>query len=289
MPEVIAKIAELRRRLELRRQRGAFIGLVPTMGALHRGHAELLEIARRENDFVVATIFVNPIQFDRAADLETYPRTMERDLQVCEEHGVNLIFAPGVEELYPREQLTFVELPELTAHLCGAHRPGHFRGVATVVLKLFNIVQPDRAYFGEKDAQQLAVIRRMVDDLNVPVTVVPVATVREEDGLALSSRNKHLTPEQRAIAPALYEALRRAADRIAAGERCAKALRDEAREAISQYPEARLEYFDVTDPETLQAVTDIEGPVLIAAAMWLGSTRLIDNIKMPEALSVSSG
>jgi pantoate--beta-alanine ligase len=259
------------------------------MGALHRGHAKLLETARRENDFVVATIFVNPIQFDRATDLESYPRTMEQDLRVCESYGVDLVFAPAAEELYPREQLTFVESPRLTEHLCGAHRPGHFRGVATVVLKLFNIVQPDRAYFGEKDAQQLAVIRRMVEDLNVPVAVVPVATVREEDGLALSSRNKHLTPEQRRIAPVLYRALQRAADRIAEGERCAKALRDEALETIAQYPEARVEYFDVTDPETLQPVTDLEGPVLIAAAIWLGSTRLIDNIKKPEALAGTSG
>ncbi len=282
MPEVIAKIAELRQRLDFRRQRGVSIGLVPTMGALHRGHAKLLESARRENDFVVATIFVNPIQFDRAADLETYPRTMEQDLRMCQEQGVDLVFAPAAEELYPWEQLTFVESPKLTEHLCGAHRPGHFRGVATVVLKLFNIVQPDRAYFGEKDAQQLAVIRRMVEDLNVPVAVVPVATVREEDGLALSSRNKHLTPEQRQIAPVLYRALRRAADRIAEGERCAKALRDEALETIAHYPEARVEYFDVTDPRTLQPVTNIEGPVLIAAAMWLGSTRLIDNVMSPR-------
>jgi pantoate--beta-alanine ligase len=278
MPEVVAAIEETRELLDIQRRRGASIGLVPTMGALHRGHAKLLETARRENDFVVATIFVNPIQFDRAADLETYPRTMEQDLRVCEEQGVNLVFAPAAEELYPREQLTFVEAPRLTEHLCGAHRPGHFRGVATVVLKLFNIVQPDRAYFGEKDAQQLAVIRRMVEDLNVPLAVVPVATVREEDGLALSSRNKHLTPEQGRIAPVLYRALRRAADRIAEGERCANALRDEALQTIAQHPEARVEYFDMTDPDTLQLVKNIEGPVLIAAAMWLGSTRLIDNV-----------
>jgi pantoate--beta-alanine ligase len=278
MPEVITKIAELRRRLDARRQRGASIGLVPTMGALHRGHAKLLETARRENDFVVATIFVNPIQFDRAADLETYPRTMEEDLRVCEEQGVNLVFAPAPEELYPREQLTFVESPRLTEHLCGAHRAGHFRGVATVVLKLFNIVQPDRAYFGEKDAQQLAVIRRMVEDLNVPVGVVPVATVREEDGLALSSRNKHLTPDQRRIAVVLSRALRRAGDRITEGERCAKALREEALKTIAQHPGARVEYFEVTDPGTLQPVEMVQGPVLIAAAMWLGSTRLIDNM-----------
>jgi pantoate--beta-alanine ligase len=174
--------------------------------------------------------------------------------------------------------LTFVESPKLTEHLCGANRPGHFRGVATVVLKLFIIVQPDRAYFGEKDAQQLAVIRRMVEDLNVPVAVVPVATVREEDGLALSSRNKHLTPDQRRIAPVLFCALRRASERIIEGERCAKTLREEALKIIAQYPEARVEYFELTDPGTLQPVEMVEGPVLIAAAMWLGPTRLIDNV-----------
>ncbi len=278
MLEVMANIAELRRRLDLRRQRGASIGLVPTMGALHRGHVKLIETARRENHFVVVTIFVNPIQFDRAADLDAYPRTIEEDLRVCEEQGVNLVFAPAPEELYPQEQLTFVESPKLTEHLCGAHRPGHFRGVATVVLKLLNIVQADRAYFGEKDAQQLAVIRRMVEDLNVPVAIVPVATVREEDGLALSSRNKHLNPDQRRIAPVLSRALRRASDRITQGERCAKALRDEALKTIAEYPEARVEYFELTDPETLQPIEMVEGPVLIAAAMWLGSTRLIDNL-----------
>src|SRR5579863_9469674 len=165
MPEVIAGIGDLRQRLWIERSRGASIGLVPTMGALHRGHAKLLETARRENGFVVASIFVNPIQFDRREDLENYPRTMEDDLRVCESHGVDLVFAPSAADLYPREQLTFVESPVLEEHLCGAHRPGHFRGVATVVLKLLNIVEPTRAYFGEKDAQQLAIIRRMVLDL----------------------------------------------------------------------------------------------------------------------------
>src|ERR1700691_2692263 len=216
MPEVIAGIGELRERLV--RERGGSIGLVPTMGALHRGHAALLEAARRENNFVIASIFVNPIQFDRAEDLEKYPRTMEDDLRVCGGCGVDLVFAPSDGDLYPREQLTFVESPLLSAGLCGAHRPGHFRGVATVVLKLLNIVQPERAYFGEKDAQQLAIIRRMVEDLNVPVEVVPVPTVREEDGLALSSRNKHLTAAEREIAPVLSRALRHTIDSVARGE-----------------------------------------------------------------------
>jgi len=280
MPEVIPGIDELRARLS--RERGHSIGLVPTMGALHRGHAKLLEAARRENDFVVASIFVNPIQFDRSEDLDNYPRTMEDDLRVCGSEGVDLVFAPSTADLYPRELLTFVESPTLAAHLCGAHRPGHFRGVATVVLKLFNIVQPDRAYFGEKDAQQLAIIRRMVLDLNVPLMVVPVATVREEDGLAISSRNKHLTAAQREIAPVLSRALRNALDSIDRGERRAAALWEAALGTFAQYREARLEYFEITDPDTLQPVERVEGPVLVASAMWLGSTRLIDNMRWPR-------
>ncbi len=280
MPEVYSEIAALRKCL-----RGApSIGLVPTMGALHRGHASLLKTARRENDLVVATIFVNPTQFDCKEDLENYPRTMEEDLRVCDSCGVDLVFAPTAQEMYSEESLTFVDLPALTAHLCGAHRPGHFRGVATVVLKLLNIVQPHRAYFGEKDAQQLAVIRRMVTDLNVPVSIVPVATVREEDGLALSSRNKHLTPEQRAVAPLLSRALRSAVSAIDHGERSTEFLRNAAHAIFAPHPEARLEYFEITDPDTMTPVERITGPVLIAAAMWLGSTRLIDNLSWPDRI-----
>jgi pantoate--beta-alanine ligase len=281
MPEVISGIQGLRDRLAP--ERGKSIGLVPTMGALHRGHASLLEAARRENGFVVASIFVNPIQFDRIEDLENYPRTMDEDLRVCESHGVDLVFAPTAADLYPRQQLTFVESPLLAEHLCGAHRPGHFRGVATVVMKLFQIAQPDRAYFGEKDAQQLAIIRRMVEDLNVPVMVVPVATVREEDGLALSSRNKHLTEAQRAAAPVLWRALRSTLDSIERGEKSVAALREAALRMFEQCKEARVEYFEITDPDMLQPVERIEGPVLVAGAMWLGSTRLIDNMRWPAS------
>jgi pantoate--beta-alanine ligase len=281
MPEVVTGVGELGTRL--RRERAGSIGLVPTMGALHRGHAKLFETARGENDFLVASIFVNPIQFDRAEDLENYPRTMEEDLRVCDQCGVDLVFAPAASDLYPGEQMTFVESPVLGAHLCGAHRPGHFRGVATVVLKLLNVVGPARAYFGEKDAQQLAIIRRMVLDLNVPVTVVPVATVREADGLALSSRNKHLTTAEREIAPVLSRALRGAVDSIACGERRVGSLRSDALGLFAEWPSARVEYFEITDPDTLQPVELVEGPVLIAGAMWLGSTRLIDNMLWPGA------
>ncbi len=278
MPEVIAGIGKLRERLTAVRRGLSSIGFVPTMGALHAGHAKLLEIARQENDFVVTSIFVNPLQFDRKEDLEAYPQTMEADLRVCDEHGVDLVFAPTTQELYPLEQLTFVEVPALGEYLCGRYRPGHFRGVATVVLKLFNIVQPDKAYFGEKDAQQLAIIRRMVLDLNVPVTVVPVATVREADGLALSSRNKNLSAAQREIAPVLSRALRAASDLIDSGERSVAAIRARVLPLFADYPEVRVEYFEVSDPDTLTPVEHINGSVLIAGAIFLGSTRLIDNI-----------
>jgi pantoate--beta-alanine ligase len=278
MLEVIAETGKLRERLDAVRRGNRSIGFVPTMGALHAGHARLLEIARRENDFVVTSIFVNPLQFDRKEDLDAYPQRLEEDLRVCTGCGVDLVFAPAVREMYPREQLTFVEVPALGEHLCGRYRPGHFRGAATVVLKLFNMVQPERAYFGEKDAQQLAIIRRMVQDLNVPVTVVPVATVREPDGLALSSRNKNLTAAQREIAPVLSRALRAAAGLIENGERSVAAIRERVLPLFAAYPDVRVEYLEVSDPGTLAPIERIDGSVLIAGAIFLGSTRLIDNI-----------
>ena len=257
------------------RTAGKTIGLVPTMGALHAGHRRLLEIARAETDVVVASIFVNPTQFNRADDLDHYPRTLDQDLDVCRAAGVDLVFAPSAAEMYPQEPRTWVDVPALSEHLCGPGRPGHFRGVATVVMKLFQIVQPDRAYFGEKDAQQLAIIRRMVKDLNVPVTVVPVATVREPDGLAMSSRNRHLTPEERQRATVLSQALFAARDLVLRGERSAETIRTSV---APLFDAVQLEYFSIVDPETLVPVERIEGPVLIAGAIWLGSTRLIDNV-----------
>ena len=282
MPEVIYEGKTLRERLLNLRCNGSSIGFVPTMGALHAGHAELIDVARRENAFIVVSIFVNPLQFDRSEDLDEYPRTMEGDLRVCDEHGVDLVFAPSSAELYPQEQLAFVDVPALTESLCGPRRPGHFRGVATVVLKLFNLVQPNKAYFGEKDAQQLAVIRRMVQDLNVPVSVIPVPTVREPDGLALSSRNKHLTAAERQIAPVLWRALQHALHLITDGERSVPAIQNAVLPLFAKHPEIRPEYFEITDPNTLMPMTYIDRPALIAAAMWLGSTRLIDNVSSPE-------
>jgi pantoate--beta-alanine ligase len=275
MAELVAEIGALRKLLAPHRTAGKTIGLVPTMGALHAGHRRLLNIARTESEVVVASIFVNPTQFNRAEDLDHYPRTLDQDLDVCRAAGVDLVFAPSGAEMYPQETLTWVDVPALSEHLCGPGRPGHFRGVATVVMKLFQIVQPDRAYFGEKDAQQLAIIRRMVRDLDVPVTVVPVATVREPDGLALSSRNRHLTPEERERATVLSQALFAARDLVLGGERSAETIRTSVEPLFDA---VQLEYFSIVNPEALTPIERIEGPVLIAGAIWLGSTRLIDNV-----------
>jgi pantoate--beta-alanine ligase len=256
--------------------RSGTVGLVPTMGALHAGHARLIEIARGECQTVVVSIFVNPLQFDRPSDLERYPRSLQRDLEVCSSLSVDLVFAPTEREVYPVPPLCTVEVARLGDHLCGPYRPGHFRGVATVVLKLFDIVQPDRAYFGEKDAQQLAIIRRMVSDLNVPVAIVEVPTVREPDGLALSSRNQRLSENERLLASSLYQALREAADQIAAGVRDARVVKQAA---VGKLPgQVRLEYLEIVDPDEMQPVDHIDGAVRVAGAIWVGSTRLIDNL-----------
>lgn len=278
MSEVVRSIAALRELLLPIRHRGESIGLVPTMGALHRGHRRLLECAREENGIVVASIFVNPLQFDRPEDLESYPRTFETDLALCSETGVHFVFAPATAEMYPQAQLAWVDVPALGEYLCGQRRPGHFRGVSTVVMKLLQIVEPRRAYFGQKDAQQLVVIQRMVHDLNVPVTIVPVATVREDDGLALSSRNKHLNRQERQVATVLPRALNLAKELVDQGERRVDAIQAAARAVFERHPEVRLEYLSIADPETLVPVESIDRPVLIAAAVWVGSTRLIDNV-----------
>lgn len=275
--ELADSISALRTGLAPLRRAGKSIGLVPTMGALHAGHVELIRRARRESDCVVVSIFINPIQFDRKEDFERYPRPVDEDMRVCESEQVDLVFAPRAAEMYPQPQRAFVEVESLTDHLCGAFRPGHFRGVATVVTKLFNVVQPGRAYFGEKDAQQLAVIRRMVADLNMPLTIVEVPTVREQDGLAISSRNAHLSDEERRIAPIVYQALAAARDLIASGERDAAVVKRKAL-AVMEQPAVRVEYFEVVDREEMQPVERIEKPVRIAAAVWVGKTRLIDNV-----------
>ncbi|HZV04860.1 MAG TPA: pantoate--beta-alanine ligase [Gemmataceae bacterium] len=279
-PAVVTDITPLRDAVALARRRGRTIGLVPTMGALHAGHLSLIEAARAENGYVVVSIFVNPTQFGPHEDLNRYPRPLEHDLELCGAAGVDLVFHPPPEVMYPPGYRSFVEVTGLQDVLCGASRPGHFRGVATVVLKLFNMVQPDRAYFGQKDAQQARIIQQMVRDLNVPVEVRICPIVREADGLALSSRNSYLEAEGRRGATVLYRALTEARRRIEAGERDAAAVRQVMAEQIASVPGAILDYAAVVDADTLQPPGQIvaERPVLLAVAVRFGSTRLIDNL-----------
>lgn len=281
MVETIHLIAALRERLaQSPRTR---VGLVPTMGALHAGHAALIARARAECDVAVVSIFVNPLQFDDPDDLARYPRTLDADLAQCHELGVDIVFAPSAAEMYPTRPVCSVDIGRLGAHLCGKFRPGHFRGVATVVLKLFQIVQPQRAYFGEKDAQQLAIIRQVVADFSVPLTVVEVPTVRESDGLAMSSRNRHLSADERRMATCLYRSLLEASRVIAEGERDGAAVRQAAAAAIARSDNVKVEYLEVVDPATMQPVGDVSGPVRIAGAIWVGKTRLIDNVLVAKA------
>lgn len=256
------------------------IGLVPTMGALHAGHARLIERARERSGTVVVSIFVNPIQFDRSEDYARYGRSLGADAEICARAGADFIFAPSVAEMYPEPNLTAIEVSSITDHFCGAMRPGHFRGVTTVVAKLFNIAMPQLAFFGEKDAQQLAAVARMVRDLNFPLEIVPVETVREPDGLAMSSRNARLDAGERQRAVCLYEALSEVRTRIARGEREANAILQDARVYLER-AEVRVEYFGLADPSTLLPVTAITRPVRALGAIWLGETRLIDNVFCP--------
>lgn len=289
MPVRCSTITALRDELATRRG-GGLVGFVPTMGALHEGHGRLMEEARRECATVVVSIFVNPLQFDRDDDLRRYPRTLDHDLAVCAARGVDVVFAPDVTEMYPRPPACTMGVAGLADHLCGRHRPGHFDGVATVVLKLFQIVGADRAYFGEKDRQQLTIIRRLVDDCNVPTEVVGVPTVRERDGLALSSRNRHLDASERRLAPALHEALVEADRLIAAGVTDPAAIGSAAAERVPPDPRVRLEYFEIVDPDDLRPVVAIAGPVVVAGAMWVGRTRLIDNVlSTPPVRGVAGG
>ena len=259
------------------KKRGFSVGLVPTMGYLHPGHISLIERARKENDMVVVSIFVNPIQFGPNEDLDTYPRDMTHDREVCEKAGAELIFAPQPSEMYPSENFAFVDIKELGNGLCGAKRPGHFRGVCTVVSKLFNIVLPDRAYFGEKDAQQLAIIRRMVKDLNFGTEIVSCPIVREPDGLAMSSRNLYLSPEERKAALSLSRSLSAAKELMRKGEKDSVKIREAIVAGISSEPLVKIDYAEIVDSADLSPVEKIEKPVLAAAAVYFGKTRLIDN------------
>lgn len=277
-PELLTTIAELRTRLDARRAGGSAVGFVPTMGYLHDGHGSLMRAADQANDLVVASIFVNPLQFAADEDLGSYPRDLDRDLRLAGDNGVDLVFAPSVEEMYPfGPVLTTVSVADLSSPLEGASRPTHFAGVATVVSKLFNIVGPCRAYFGEKDYQQLAVIRRMVADLSAPIEVVGCPIVREPDGLAMSSRNVYLSPEDRAAAVVLRRALDAGQERVAGGESDPAAVVAAMAAVVGAEPRAELDYAAAVDPDTLQAPERITGPVRLLVAARLGRTRLIDN------------
>ena len=281
-PLFLTDIPPLREAIAEARRRGQTIGLVPTMGALHAGHLSLVKAARAETGYVVVSIFVNPTQFGPKEDLSRYPRPLQQDLELCEQAGVDLVFHPDPAGMYPPGYRTFVEVTGLQDVLCGASRPGHFRGVATVVLKLFNLVQPDGAYFGRKDAQQARLIRQMVEDLNLPVEVRVCPIIREADGLALSSRNRYLEADERRHATILHRALTEARRRIEAGERDAAAVRQIMVERIASTPGATLDYAAVVDADSLEALTRLEParPLLLALAVKFGSTRLIDNLQL---------
>jgi pantoate--beta-alanine ligase len=270
---------DIREAVAAARAHGLTIGLVPTMGALHEGHLSLVRAAVDGADHVVVSIFVNPTQFGEGEDLDEYPRDLEGDAAKCEELGADLIFAPGDDEMHAEDACTVVSVKGLTVGLCGTHRPGHFDGVTTVVSKLFNIVQPDRAWFGRKDYQQLVVIRRMVRDLDMPVEVLGGPTVREEDGLALSSRNQYLSERERRVAPKLYQALKTGAGAAREGATGREVERIVAAE-LGEEPLFRLQYVRAVAPETLNSLEDETGRMVIAAAAYLGDTRLIDNVEV---------
>ncbi|WP_454286575.1 pantoate--beta-alanine ligase [Rhizobium arsenicireducens] len=275
--ETVTTIAELRERLGPHRRAGRAIGFVPTMGYLHEGHLALVGRAKAENAVTVVSIFVNPLQFGANEDLAKYPRDLQRDSTLLEQAGVDVLFAPGVADMYPRPMQTVVDVPKLGSELEGAARPGHFAGVATVVTKLFNIVQPDAAYFGEKDYQQVAIVRRMVEDLAQPVRVVAVPTVREADGLACSSRNVYLSPEQRAAAVILPRALDQAARLIRSGLDDVATLEAQIAQFIRAEPLAEPEVVALRHPETLAEIDTVSGPVLLLLYVRIGQTKLLDN------------
>jgi pantoate--beta-alanine ligase len=278
--KICKMIDEMRVASRAGRVSGKSLGLVPTMGALHEGHLSLMRAARAKCGSVAVSLFVNPLQFGPNEDLAKYPRTFERDLQLLEKEGVDILFAPTPEEMYPAGAVTYVTVEGLSDKLCGKSRPGHFRGVTTVVAKIFHIVEPDLAYFGQKDAAQVAIIRRMVRDLNLPVEIVVCPIVREADGLALSSRNAYLSPQERKSALVLYRSLTELKNRFEQGERNAANLIEAGRKVLTQEPAVRLDYFEIVDPATLDPM-ELTRPALVAVAAFVGNTRLIDNIVLP--------
>ena len=281
MVEVIPTVEQMQERAENLRRDGRRIACVPTMGFLHDGHLSLMRIAKRRADVLVVSIFVNPAQFGPEEDFETYPRNLERDLDLCAKENVDIVFTPKTAALYPDGYQSYVKLEHLPHHLCGLSRPVFFTGVATVVCKLFNIVHPHIAVFGEKDYQQLLIIRRMVKDLNINTEIIGAPIVREKDGLAMSSRNAYLTPDQRPAALTLYRSLVQARKRVETGERNAAQILNEARDLITSQPETDIDYLSICDPETLIDVERIDRTALMALAVKVGKTRLIDNTILP--------
>jgi pantoate--beta-alanine ligase len=282
MPKLFKKIKEIRGFLKELRCNGSnlSVGFVPTMGYLHRGHMELVKLSKLQNEITVVSIYVNPIQFGAGEDYERYPRDLERDLAMCEDAGVDVVFAPEDQEMYPQLPSVKIDIPGLTDRLEGAYRPGHFNGVAIVVLKLLHIVQPDRAYFGEKDYQQLKVVERLVKDLSLPVEVVPVPTVREEDGLACSSRNVYLSPEERQSASAIYRSFLLAQKLFQSGNTDANLLKEAIKDFLLKHPHVRkIDYVEITDEE-LNPVEEVKEGDRILVALYVGNTRLIDNWRL---------
>ena len=279
--QIVRTIAETRAAVAALRAGSKTIGLVPTMGALHEGHLSLMRAARSQCDAVVASIFVNPTQFGPSEDFASYPRTFDADCDLLRAENVDLLFAPAVDEMYPPGATTIVEVEQISDRLDGHSRPGHFRGVATVVAKLFHIVAPDKAFFGQKDAAQVAILRRMVRDLNFNLEIVVCPTVREPDGLALSSRNRYLSPDDRHRALVLSRALRHIEQRIAAGVFDSASLIDTGLEVLAEQPYARLDYLRIVHPDTLEDVSNVSKGALVAIAAWIGPARLIDNILIP--------
>jgi pantoate--beta-alanine ligase len=276
--EVAKTIESVRKLVKAARGAGGRIGFVPTMGALHVGHVSLIDAAAKDCDFVVVSIFVNPAQFGPGEDFQKYPRPIEADLEICRKAGVDVVFAPTPKEMYPAENLSWVNVEKLTEPLCGRSRPGHFRGVATVCAKLFSIVAPDVAYFGQKDAQQVIVIKRMVEDLNMPLEIVVCPTVREPNGLAVSSRNQYLSEQQKKDAASIYRSLQECRRMIDAGVTETQEIIAEMRKILQQVPSMEIEYVSIVDAGTLESIENIAGTVLAAVAVKMPPARLIDNI-----------
>ena len=276
--EVICTVLDIKEKVNSWKSKGAFVGLVPTMGYLHEGHMSLVNKAVSENDYVIVSIFVNPIQFGANEDLDHYPKNMEQDTKLCQEAGVDVIFYPSAAEMYPAGFSSFVDMSQITETLCGASRPGHFRGVCTVVMKLFNITGADKAYFGQKDAQQLAVIKRMAKDFNMNIKIIGLPIVREKDGLAMSSRNTYLSREERTASLCLSKALTEAQQLFKQGNNDVLQLKKHIEQTITSTPLTKIDYIEIVDDETMQPLEQIESSALCAIAVFIGNTRLIDNI-----------